>query len=147
MSCTRYRDLLSRYVDGEVTARQRRELLSHLEKCHDCAAWLARVRQTDVLLKGAPDTSPSDRVREAVLGALRGPGIGDRASGPQVGRSPIPDPRSLRLKGAWHLETAGLLLRLDISPQRVALAFGAALLSMIGLAYWLNVLPPLGGYD
>src|SRR5207248_5968812 len=62
-------------------------------------------------------------------------------------RSPIPDPRSLRPKGAFHLETAGLLMRLDIPPQRAALAFGAALLSMIGLAYWLNVLPPLGGYD
>src|SRR5437773_8396146 len=111
MSCTRYRDLLSRYVDGEVTARQRRELLGHLEKCHDCAAWLARVRQTDVLLKGAPDTRPSDRVREAVLGALRGPGIGDRGSAQLRTRSPTPDPPSLRLKGAWHPGPAGLRLR------------------------------------
>src|SRR6478672_11178225 len=130
MSCTRYRDLLSRYVDGEVTARQRRELLGHLEKCHDCAAWLARVRQTDVLLKGAPDTSPSDRVRDAVLGAaLKGrlPGPGNRR--PHApGHAPFP---AARVAGGWHLETAGLLMRLDITPQRAAIAFGAALLSMI----------------
>ena len=57
MSCSRYRDLLSRYIDGEVTPRQRRELLAHVENCRDCAAWLARVRQTDVLLKGVPENS------------------------------------------------------------------------------------------
>src|SRR5947208_9642171 len=126
MSCTRYRDLLSRYVDGEVTARQRRELLSHLEKCHDCAAWLARVRQTDVLLKGAPDTRPSDRVRDTVLGAaLKGQLPGNRR-GHASGRAPLPP---LRVAGGWHLEAAGLLLRFDISPQRAAIAFGAALLS------------------
>src|SRR2546421_609368 len=144
MSCTRYRDLLSRYVDGEVTARQRRELLSHLEKCHDCAAWLARVRQTDVLLKGAPATRPPAGVRDVVRGpALKGRPPATRHAHPQ-GRATFPP---VRVAGGWHLETAGLLMRLDISPQRAALAFGAALLSMIGLAYWLNVLPPLGGDD
>src|SRR2546425_49384 len=107
MSCTRYRDLLSRYVDGEVTARQRRELLGHLEKCHDCAAWLARVRQTDVLLKGAPETRPSDRVRDAVLGtALKGRLPASRR--PQTPRH-APSP-AVRVAGGWHLETAGLLM-------------------------------------
>src|SRR5919198_4918950 len=107
MSCTRYRELLSRYVDGEVTARQRRELLDHLEKCHDCAAWLARVRQTDVLLRGAPDTRPSDRVRDVVLGAaLKGRlSAGHRPHAP--GRTPFPP---ARVAGGWHLETAGLLM-------------------------------------
>src|SRR3954453_22214025 len=107
MSCTRYRDLLSRYIDGEVTARQRRELLGHLEKCHDCAAWLARARQTDVLLKGVPETRPSDRVRDVVLGsALKGlPGNHARPHAP--GHAPFP------VGGSWHVEAAGLLMRFD----------------------------------
>src|SRR5437764_805214 len=120
MSCTRYRDLLSRYIDGEVTARQRRELMVHLEKCHDCAAWLARARQTDVLLKGVPETRPSDRVREAVLGSA----LKDRFSGSRrthtVGHAPFP------VGGTWHVEAAGLLMRFDISPQRAAVVLAAA---------------------
>src|SRR5947199_9182245 len=127
MTCARYRELISRYVDGEVTPRQRRDVLAHVERCHDCAAWLARARQAEVLLKGVPETRPSDRVRETVLGKA---------------------PGALIMRGA-HLSTgtglrlfsAGLLLRLDLSPGRVAVACAAALLSILGLAYSLNVLP------
>src|SRR5437762_3030275 len=133
MTCARYRELISRYVDGEVTARQRRDVLAHVEHCHDCAAWLARARQAEVLLKGVPETRPSDRVRETVLGkaARKAPG-------------------ALMMRGAQmstgtelRLFSAGLLLRLDLSPGRVAVACAAALLSILGLAYSLNVLPPI----
>src|SRR3954454_15832427 len=110
MSCTRYRDLLSRYIDGEVTARQRRELLGHVEHCHDCAAWLARARQTDVLLKGVPETRPSDRVREAVLGT---------AARKTTGAPPMRGAH-LSTGTGLRLYTAGLLLRLDPSPGRIA---------------------------
>src|SRR6478672_8515405 len=114
MSCTRYKELLSRYVDGEVTARQRRELLDHVEHCHDCAAWLARVRQADVLLKGVPETQPSDRVRDSVLG-----------SAIQSDRTRSSHYHTLRhacsFSGGtgWHLDTGDLLLRFDISRQRI----------------------------
>src|SRR3954471_20451514 len=106
MSCTRYRDLLSRYIDGEVTARQRRELLDHLEKCHNCAAWLARARQTDVLLKGVPETRPSDRVRDAVLrSAAR-----DRDTGGHGGHGVHPHLHApFPAGGSWHVEAAGFL--------------------------------------
>ena len=138
MSCTRYKELLSRYVDGEVTARQRRELLAHVETCHDCAAWLARVRQADVLLKGIPETQPSDRVRDSVLGsAIRAARM--NRSHPQTLRHAS----SFSGGGGWHLDAAGNLLRFDINPQRIAVAVAAALLAIVGLAYWLNVLPPL----
>ena len=79
MACNRYRDLLSRYVDNEVTPRQRRDLLAHVERCHECAAYLARLRQADVLLKGVPDTGPSDRVKQVVLESARRPGSPVRA--------------------------------------------------------------------
>src|SRR5262249_46204582 len=71
VSCARYRAQLSRYLDGELTARQRSELLAHVGTCADCAAALARLRQSEVLLKKLPETRPSDEVRGAVVRAAR----------------------------------------------------------------------------
>src|SRR5207244_7842886 len=42
---------------------------------------------------------------------------------------------------------SGFLLRYDILRSRLVMASAAALLFMIGLAYWLNILPPIWGYD
>src|SRR5438876_11181635 len=78
MNCSRYRQLISRYVDDEVTPRQRRELLAHVEICRECAAWLARARQTDVLLKSVGNEGPSDRVKSAILSQIRRPTTDDR---------------------------------------------------------------------
>jgi hypothetical protein len=130
LNCARYRQLLSRYVDDEVTPRQRQELLTHVQSCHDCAAWLARIRQTNVLLKGVPETRPSDRVRAAVLGSVHQPGTSTYV--PHV--------------SGLQLNAVGLLLRFDPSPQRIVLVLAASLVAMIGLAYWLNLMPPWWGY-
>jgi hypothetical protein len=46
----------------------------------------------------------------------------------------------------WSLTAAGLLLRFDPSPKRIALAAATSIFALVGLAYWLNILPPLGGY-
>ena len=140
MTCTRYRELISRYVDGEVTPRQRREVLAHVERCHDCAAWLARARQADVILRGVPETHPSDRVRAAVLGAASDPKNKLSLSSP-AHRAHLPALDGLRLY------TAELLLRFNILPQRLALTMAVALLSILGVAYWLNILPPVWGYS
>src|SRR5262245_18893741 len=136
MTCARYRELISRYVDGEVTPRQRRDVLAHVEHCHDCAVWLARARQADVLLRGVPETHPSDRVRDAVLGSAA-----KKAAG-------APPTRGAHLSTGTGLRlyTAGWLLRFDPSLQRIALACAVALFSVLGLAYWLNLLPPIWGY-
>jgi hypothetical protein len=40
-----------------------------------------------------------------------------------------------------------LFLRFDLSPRRVVLGAVAMLFAAIGLAYWLNLLPPLVGYN
>ncbi|MBF6613990.1 MAG: Ig-like domain-containing protein [Chloroflexi bacterium] len=140
MSCNRYRELLSRYVDGEVTLRQRNDLLAHVQQCPHCSAWLARVRQTDVLLKGGMvEDGPSDRVRAAVLNSVRN----KRAQhGSQVAKA-APAPRF----GALHLGAAGLLLRFEPSPRLIAVALAASFMALMGLGYWLNILPPLTGYN
>ena len=142
MSCSRYRQLISRYVDNEATPRQREELLAHVRSCHDCAAWLARARQADVLLRGVDETRPSDRVRSAIIEQVR-------ASHPERAATPRPAAPHHGLTGlsALRLAASSLLLRFDPSPYRVALAFAAAAVGLLGLAYWLNVIPPYWGYD
>ncbi|HYP20791.1 MAG TPA: Ig-like domain-containing protein [Chloroflexia bacterium] len=143
MSCARYRQLISRYVDGEVTPRQRQELLAHVQACHDCAAWLSRARQTDVLLKGLEPAGPSDRVRSAVLGAVL-----KKEEAPPAPAAKLPPPRkSIFSAGGLRLGAAGLLLRLDPNPRAIFLAATATFIAMIGLGYYLNVLPPLWGYN
>ena len=69
MSCARYRAQMSRYLDDELTPRQRSELLAHVTTCAECAAALARLRQSEVLLKKLPESQPSQDVRAAVLRA------------------------------------------------------------------------------
>src|SRR5687767_9302817 len=132
MSCARYRGLLSRYVDGEVTPRQRSELLAHVDSCPECAAWLARARQADVLLKGGvPAMRPSDRVRATVLGAVKG-FAPDGHSGPQYGR--------------LRLALSQLLMRFDPGPRHYLAAFVLLVAVFAGGAYWLGLLP-IGGYS
>lgn len=140
MSCTRYRPLISRYVDDEVTPRQRRDLLAHVGACHECAAWLARARQTDVLLKGVPETRPSDRVRNAVLSSVREATHGSIASSASHQKTHIrrPGPRML---------ASSLLLRFDIAPRYVVLATAGALTLLVFAAYSLSILPPFWGYN
>jgi len=58
MTCARYRALISRYLDDELTARQRTELLDHLTVCASCSADLARLRQGEVLLRKLPEPPP-----------------------------------------------------------------------------------------
>ena len=151
MNCTRYRQLISRYVDDEVTPRQRRELLAHVQVCHDCAAWLSRARQADVLLKPLADTRPSDSVRNAILSQLRTDegrtkDEGRRTKdGRPAAQSKIRVP-SGRLKSKIGNSALGallssLLLRFDPSPRRIALGFLAASFASLGLLLWLNILP------
>lgn len=144
MSCARYRQLLSRYVDGEVTPRQRQELLAHVQTCHECATWLAKARQTDNLLKKLPEKGPSDHVRSAILSSVQhhadAPAPAIRRPRTQV-HHPMPHVGGLRSSAA------GLLLRFDPSTRKVVLAAAASLVAMMSLAYWTGVLPPLNGYN
>jgi hypothetical protein len=143
VSCARNRQLISRYIDGEVTPRQRQELLAHVQTCRDCAAWLSRARQTDVLLKGLEPAGPSDRVRSAVLGSV----LKKEAVAPAPVVETPPHPQRFSLAGGLRLGAAGLLLRLDPNPRAIALAAAATFVAMLSLGYYLNVLPPLWGYN
>lgn len=142
MSCARYRQLLSRYVDGEVTPRQRQELMAHLQGCRECALWLAKARQTDTLLKGLPEAAPSDHVRSAILSSVQ-----HRPAEPPPHASKSISQRPALRGGGLRLGAAGLLLRFDPSTRSMALAAAASLLALVSLAYWTGVLPPITGYN
>src|SRR3978361_1879279 len=72
MSCARYRALISRYLDGELTPRQRADLLHHIETCASCSSALAKYRQSEVLLKRLPESrTPTDLKRSVMREARR----------------------------------------------------------------------------
>jgi hypothetical protein len=71
MTCARYRALISRYLDDELTPRQRAELLDHVKHCASCAADLARYRQAEVLLRKIPEGEPAPKLKPAVLREAR----------------------------------------------------------------------------
>lgn len=139
MNCTRYRQLISRYVDDEVTPRQRRDLLAHVQVCRDCAAWLARARQTDVLLKSVDETRPSDSVRNAILSQLRTDSGREQAEGSKqktANKRPSHTPFS-----ALRTFFSAILLRFDLSPRRLALSFFPIVFASLGILFWFNILP------
>ena len=144
MSCTRYRQLISRYVDDEVTPRQRQELLAHVEHCSDCAAWLARARQTDVLLKSVKNTGPSDSVRQAILSQLHT--VAPKVEGSNQNASANKENKAVHRSPLRALVSA-LLLRFDPSPRRIFFGSATALIATLCLLYGLNVLPPIWTYN
>ncbi len=71
MSCARYRALISRYLDGELTPRQKADLLHHIETCASCSAALAKYRQSEVLLKRLPESSTPAELKMSVMREAR----------------------------------------------------------------------------
>ncbi len=73
MGCSGYKDLLSRYIDNELSKREREELLAHLQHCSKCSHALAKYRQVETLLAqpGREETRPNPAVRDRVLDAIR----------------------------------------------------------------------------
>lgn len=56
--CKETRDLLSPYLEGELTPEERAGVESHLGECEDCRIDLDLLRRTVVALKGLPDLPP-----------------------------------------------------------------------------------------
>ncbi len=87
--CKQIFAMLSQYLDGELPARNCRELERHLKHCKPCLAYLETLKTTieacrDYRVGKAPPPSP--RVRTALLEALGRP-ITGRKQG-RAGKSP-----------------------------------------------------------
>jgi anti-sigma factor RsiW len=72
-SCTETRELLSDYVDGELSAKTRRRVLRHLLMCRRCRAVLWSLRQTIAGLQalGSVEPAPDSSVAGSVLARVR----------------------------------------------------------------------------
>jgi anti-sigma factor RsiW len=59
MTCERFEELLSAYLEGELDAAEREAFGSHLASCPACAELLAVFRETQAALAGFPEAEPS----------------------------------------------------------------------------------------
>jgi len=64
------RERLSAYLDGELTAEERREVAAHLEGCEECRRELALLKRLDAAL-GSLDAPAPARLAERVLDRLQ----------------------------------------------------------------------------
>jgi hypothetical protein len=55
MSCERIEELLSSYLDGELSPTEKARVEAHLETCASCGALLAALREADKALAGIPE--------------------------------------------------------------------------------------------
>jgi len=63
--CGKFEDLISAYIDGEVTSEERAELMAHVENCPHCAELLAIY--TDISLIASEDVEPPEELLAGVM--------------------------------------------------------------------------------
>ncbi len=72
--CTRTRELLDAYLDGELLVETNREIIKHVERCDECAADLdGRSRLRSAVRTAARAESAPDELRDRILGSVRAP--------------------------------------------------------------------------
>jgi anti-sigma factor RsiW len=69
MVCRQLVELVTAYLDGALSARDRARFEAHLDACDDCAAYVAQFTQTVAAL-GAPASEPPDPALVARLLAI-----------------------------------------------------------------------------
>lgn len=71
-------EVLSAYLDGEVTAEERQHVSSHLATCPVCRQHLEELKRTGALVQGLEPVSAPEGLRQAVRARLRvRPGLDD----------------------------------------------------------------------
>lgn len=63
-------DLLSAYIDGDLTAEQRRQVEAHLVHCKTCAQELEALRETIRLIRAVPIEDPPPTLYSSVMAAI-----------------------------------------------------------------------------
>jgi len=59
MNCQRIEELLSAYLEGDLSPEDKREVEAHLEACSSCSELLSALRETQEALAGFPELEPS----------------------------------------------------------------------------------------
>lgn len=69
-SCERYQELISRMIDGELTAREEADLAEHIEGCAECAALFQAFSAISRQIGGDLEEAPLD-LKETVMANIR----------------------------------------------------------------------------
>lgn len=71
MTCASVRNLLSAYLDSELSGSEMQAVRAHLEECRDCRAECDSLREVKSLLRGLPPCCAPDGMEERLKAALR----------------------------------------------------------------------------
>lgn len=120
MSCDR-EELLSRYIDGDVTAQEASEIRRHLSACRECQAAFHEIRQREKSLKDVlQPVIESMRLRDLVMRRIAAEGLRPEPA-PAAAGQPVPTlaSRYLAYAVAFMLVVAcGLIFHLN-TPRGV----------------------------
>ncbi len=68
MTCERFEELLSAYLEGELSAPERAEVESHLASCRECAELAGLMRETMAAATAFPEVEPSPALYAKLYG-------------------------------------------------------------------------------
>jgi anti-sigma factor RsiW len=71
MTCQEFVELVTEYLEGELSEARRAELHAHIDECGGCSAYLAQMRQTIAALGGLATENGFGPTREQALQAFR----------------------------------------------------------------------------
>lgn len=74
MRCDKYRELLSAYLDGDLSPKAMREVEGHLSVCERCAEELRLLREAVGLVRKLPLLDPPPEIRMRLLKEIGRPG-------------------------------------------------------------------------
>ena len=74
MNCAEFEELLSAYLEGELSPEENRSIVAHLTACPSCASLAATLKDTLEALDGFPEVEPSPALMKklAVIPKKRG---------------------------------------------------------------------------
>ena len=71
LTCREVVELVTRYLDGALSRRDRRRFEAHIAACDGCTAYLEQMRMTIEALGRVPESSISPAAREDLVRAFR----------------------------------------------------------------------------
>lgn len=72
MDCQRFENLISDYLEGQLSEAERRDFDAHCAGCPDCPDLLLQVRQVIAICHAFPESKPPDTLAERILTATVG---------------------------------------------------------------------------
>jgi anti-sigma factor RsiW len=72
LTCREVVELVTNYLEGALSRRDRRRFEAHIAACDGCTAYLEQMRLTVEALGRVPETSISPAAREELTRAFRG---------------------------------------------------------------------------